>query len=303
MKHIFVVNPKAGSGVDCGQIERKLEKLNIDWEIYSTTGEKDATRFVKERCRSGEELRFYACGGDGTINEVAQGLAGEANASMSCYPVGSGNDFVKYFGGKEHFMDLEALCDGEEELVDLVRVDDKYCVNACHFGFDTEVARTMARVKFKKIIGGKNAYTTGVAKALISNMRTKGQIFADGEKIADGEYLLCSIANGQYVGGAFKCAPRANVSDGLLEVCLVKPISRLQFVGLVKYYKEGKHLDDPKFKDIIVYRQCKKVEVFAEPGFGASLDGEIYETTHFTAEVVPNAVKFAVPRVKKAAAV
>ena len=298
MKHIFIVNPRAGSGVSAEEIENELKKLDIDWEIYITAGEKDATRYVKERCETGERIRFYACGGDGTINEVASGVVGHENASMSCYPVGSGNDFVKYFGGRERFLSIKELCAGEEMPIDLIRVDDRYCVNICHFGFDTEVARTMSRVKSKKLIGGKNAYTTGVAKALISNMKTKGRVCADGEVIADGAYLLWSVANGQYVGGMFKCAPRADVSDGLLEVCLAKPVSRLKFLRLVGSYKDGRHLDDPRFSDMLVYRRCRKVEVFAQPGFGVSLDGEIYETTHFTAEVMPGAIRFAVPGVK-----
>ena len=298
MKHIFVVNPTAGLGVDKTKIEKELEKLDIDWEVYETKCAKDATRYVKSRCETGEALRFYACGGDGTINEVAAGIIGFPNASFSCYPVGSGNDFVKVFGGREKFMDISALCRGEEMAVDIIRVGENYAVNACHFGFDTEVAKTMIKVKNKKIIGGRNAYITGVVKALICNMKTKGKIIADGEVIADGEYLLCSAANGQYVGGAFKCAPYADASDGLMEVCLVKPVSRLSFIKLVKYYKEGTHLEDKRFKDLIIYRKCKKLEVFAEPGFGISLDGEIFETTHFVAEIVPNAVKFAVPAEK-----
>lgn len=298
MKHIFVINPTAGPGVDKTKIEKELEKLDIDWEVYETKCAKDATRFVRSRSETGEKLRFYACGGDGTLNEVAQGVVGFPNASFSCYPVGSGNDFVKVFGGRERFMDIPTLCAGEETEIDLIRVGDNYAVNACHFGFDTEVAKTMSKVKNKKIIGGRNAYMTGIVKALICNMKTKGKIIADGEVIANGEYLLCSAANGQYVGGAFKCAPYADVSDGLMEVCLVKPVSRLSFIKLVKYYKEGSHLEKDCFKDLIIYRKCKRLEVFAEPGFGMSLDGEIYETTHFVAEVESKAVRLAVPAEK-----
>ncbi|MBQ8831600.1 MAG: hypothetical protein IJ017_08375 [Oscillospiraceae bacterium] len=295
MKHIFIVNPGAGQGMKAPELEEKLKKLDIDFEIYETKAAKDATNYVRSRCESGEELRFYACGGDGTIKEVMEGAVGFPNASITCYPVGSGNDFVKCFGGKEKFMDLESLVKGEAKPTDIIKVDDDFCINACHFGLDSAVAKTMAQVKRKKIIGGKNAYITGVVKAFICNMKTKGKIIADGEVIADGEYLLCAVSNGQYVGGMFRCAPKAAVDDGLLEVCLVKPVSRLTFLKLVKYYIEGSHLDNPKFKNILIYRKCKKVEVFAEEGFTASLDGELVETTHFVAEVEPGAVNFAVP--------
>ena len=295
MKHVFIVNPGAGQGMKAADLDEKLKNLDIDYEIYETKASKDATEYVRTRASSGEELRFYACGGDGTLKEVMEGTIGFANASLTCYPVGSGNDFVKCFGGKGKFLDLENLVQGEARPTDIIRVNDDVCINACHFGLDSAVAKTMAKVKRKKIIGGKNAYITGVVKAFICDMKTKGKIVADGEVIADGEFLLCAVSNGQYVGGMFRCAPKAAVDDGFLEVCLVKPVSRLTFVKLVKYYTEGSHLDNPKFKDILIYRKSKKVEVFAEGGFTVSLDGELIETDHFVAEVEPGAVNFAAP--------
>ena len=295
MKHVFIVNPGAGQGMKAADLDEKLKNLDIDYEIYETKAAKDATEYVRTRASSGEELRFYACGGDGTLKEVMEGTIGFANVSLTCYPVGSGNDFVKCFGGKEKFLDLVNLVQGEARPTDIIRVNNEVCINACHFGLDSAVAKTMAKVKRKKIIGGKNAYITGVVKAFICDMKTKGKIVADGEVIADGEFLLCAVSNGQYVGGMFRCAPKAAVDDGFLEVCLVKPVSRLTFVKLVKYYIEGSHLDNPKFKDILIYRKSKKVEVFAEGGFTVSLDGELIETDHFVAEVGPGVVNFAAP--------
>ena len=184
MKHIFIVNPGAGQGTKGSELDAKIKELGIDYEIYETKGAKDATRYVRERCESGEELRFYACGGDGTLKEVMEGTVGFSNASLTCYPIGSGNDFVKCFGGKERFLDLEKLVYGKAQPTDIIKVDDEYCINACHFGLDSAVAKTMAKVKRKKIIGGKNAYITGVVKAFICDMKTKGKVIADGEVIA-----------------------------------------------------------------------------------------------------------------------
>ena len=295
MKHIFVVNPGAGQGLKAADLTEKLNSLDIEFEIYETKAAKDATVYVRERCKSGEVLRFYACGGDGTIKEVMEGTVGFPNASFSCYPVGSGNDFVKCFGGKDKFMDLENLVKGEAKPTDIIKVNDDFCINAFHFGLDSAVAKTMAKIKRKKIIGGKNAYISGVVKAFICDMKTKGKIVADGEVLYDGDFLLCAISNGQYVGGMFKCAPKAAVDDGLLEVCLVKPVPRLKFLRLVKYYIEGSHIGNPKFDDILIYRKSKKVEVFAGDGFTVALDGELIENNHFVAEVVPGAVNFVVP--------
>ena len=304
MKHIFVINPAAGQTDSTEEIRAALAaRSGLDYEIYVTQGQKDATAFVRRRCEQSadEELRFYACGGDGTINEVVSGLVGVKNAAMTVYPVGSGNDFIKYYGSKEDFLDLDGLIEGETEAIDLIRVGDRYSLNVCNFGFDTTVAQTMINVKHKKIIGGKRAYVTGVVTAVIKAMKNRCEVYADGEKLNEEKMLLCTVANGKYVGGAFCCAPRSSATDGLLEVCLVKPISRFRFVKLLPVYTNGEHIDNERFSDCIVYRRAKKVEVVAPEGFCISLDGEIVANHHFTAEVVPAAVRFVVPkRLRKA---
>ena len=298
MKHIFIINPAAGATDSTALIRDAVaaQGESFDSEIYVTRGVGDATAFVKSRCAEGGELRFYACGGDGTINEVVSGLVGAPNASMAVYPVGSGNDFVKYYGKKEDFLNLADLIDGQEQAIDVIRVDDRYSLNVCNFGFDTTVAQTMINVKHKKIIGGKRAYVTGVVTAIFKSMKNQCEVFADGEKLNNEKMLLCTVANGKYVGGSFCCAPRSSDCDGLLEVCLVKPISLLRFVKLLPVYTKGEHIENPKFTDCVIYRRAKKVEVVAPEGFRISLDGEIVENNHFVAEAVPEAIRFVVPK-------
>ena len=118
MKHVFIVNPGAGQGMKVSELQEKLQELDIDYEIYETKAAKDATSYVRGRCESGEELRFYACGGDGTLKEVMEGTIGFANASITCYPVGSGNDFVKCFGGMGKFMDLKNIVHSDAKPTD-----------------------------------------------------------------------------------------------------------------------------------------------------------------------------------------
>lgn len=301
MKHIFILNPAAGRDHQntAALLESKLREYGdrITYELYTTTGRGDATRFVRERAEAEptEALRFYACGGDGTINEVMHGVVGHENASMTCFPCGSGNDYIKYFGDASHFRDLDALINGVERPVDLMRIDDRYAINATHFGFDTAVLETMEKVRRKPIIGGRNAYTTGIIKALFTAMKNDCTVFVDGEQLNDGKYLLCTVSNGKYVGGAYCCAPHSKNDDGLLEVCLVRPISRFTFIKLIGVYSEGTHLDDPRFRNIISYRRGKSVRVVAPEGFAFSLDGELVYKNEFTIEVCPGAIRFAVP--------
>ena len=305
MKHIFVHNPAAGKDSTAAVAALKEQMRAYDgkltYEFYSTTAPGNASEYVRERCLAepDEQLRFYACGGDGTANEVMHGLLGHDNASMTIYPCGSGNDYVKYYGGADRFLDLDALLSGVETPVDVMKVGDRYALNVTHFGFDTAVAKTMEKVRRKKIIGGKNAYTTGVVAALLTAMNNRCTVWVDGEQLNDGKMLLCTVANGSHVGGTYRCAPHTVNDDGLLEVCLVRPVSRFTFLKLVNKYKEGTHLDDPRFHNLIVYRRGKSVKVSAPKGFGYSLDGELVMENEFTIDIVPHAIRFAVPAVKE----
>ena len=300
MKYVFVVNPHAGETNAEQAIREAVSALPEaeDCEIYVTKGPGDATDFVKTYLdrHPDADVRFIACGGDGTVNEVFSGAATRPGVSVTCYPCGSGNDFVKAFGGAEKFRDIPALLRAGTQPLDLLKVGDRWAHNVVNFGFATTVAITINEERKKTGHGNKNAYTKGVVKALLTAMKNDFTVKADGEVLNPaGKALLCTVANAQYVGGSFRCAPRAKTDDGLIEVCLIRPISRLRFVKILKPYTNGEHLDREDMRDIVVYRQAKKVEVDAPLGFAYSLDGEIVYQSHFTVEIVPAALSLAVP--------
>ena len=300
MQYVFIVNPAAGQPGTREAVEKALAAFHepVQSEIYETAAPHDATRYVKEYAAShpDTDVRFIACGGDGTLNEVVCGAVGFPNVSVTCYPCGSGNDFVKYYGGKEKFLDIAKLVHATDRKIDLMRVNDTYSINIVNFGFDTCVCQTMINVRRKPLIGGKNAYTTGVVTALIKAMRTKCKITVDGAVVNDGDMLLCTIANGHYVGGAFKCAPKSSNEDGMLDICKVAPIPRLRFPKLLGPYAAGKHLDeDSDFKDVISYLRGKHVVVESDDKFAVSVDGEIIQSPLFDIEIMPGALRFAVP--------
>ncbi|EOS72176.1 YegS//BmrU family lipid kinase [Lachnospiraceae bacterium 10-1] len=302
MKHIFLINPAAGKDEAKTKLEADIRSAcaasGAAYEIYHTTAPHDATKHVQDCCKAepGEELRFYACGGDGTLNEVATGAYPFPNASVTVIPCGSGNDFVKAFGGAEKFNDIPKLMAAEAKPIDLIKANEHIAVNVLNFGFDTTVAKTIPKVRRKPIIGGSNAYTTGIVTALLTAMVTKCSIQADGEELTNGKILLCTIGNGQYVGGSFKCAPRAKVDDGLLEVCVFKTISHIRFVQVLGPYTAGQHLDDPKFADIITYRRAKHIVVTGtKKPLMFSLDGELITAEKLDISVMEGALRFANP--------
>ncbi len=297
MKHIFIVNPAAGKQDATEFVKNQVSQAGIEnFEIHRTTAPNEATEYIKEVLKDSDTLyRFYSCGGDGTLNEVVNGVVGHDNASVTVFPCGSGNDFIKYYGSAEDFLDIKALTEAKIHKIDALKTCGKYAINAVHFGFDTFVLNTMVKVRRKFIIGGKNAYTTGIVAALIKGMKTRCSLLVDGKPLGKEEMLLCTLCNGKYVGGAYKCAPKSQNDDGLIEVCHVNPLSRLKFITLISEYKNGTHLDNPKFNSIVNYRRAKRIEISAGKDFFLSIDGELIKTENCTVEIIEKAINFAVP--------
>lgn len=301
MKHIFIVNTVAGEHSCLEEVKKAIanESEAIDYELFTPNSAKDNVSQIKEylEAHPDEEVRFYACGGDGTLNKVASGIYGYPNASLAVLAYGSGNDYIKYYADLKAFRNVENAMHGTEKRIDIMQVNGRFAINATHFGLDSVVAKVMHKIRRYPIIGGKMCYPIAVLRAFLTGMRTKCTVYADGEKLNDGKICLCTIANGKYVGGSYKCAPRSLNDDGLLEVCLIKPVSRIKFALLKKSYTDGTHLDNPKFKDIIVYRRAKQVVIEGGKGFCVSLDGEILKGERIVVENKRQAIRFVVPAV------
>lgn len=297
MKHIFIINPNAGitSTFDATYNKIKAYEDKYDIVIHKTTHEKEATQFIKDFAskNQGEHLRFYACGGDGTINEVANGIMGLENVSMAAYPCGSGNDFVKAIGDKERYLDLEKLFNAETKKIDIIHIKDHcYCVNVCNFGFDALVAKIANSIKGSGI---KNPYEVGKVLSIFCGMRNKIKLEADGKILnPKGLMLLTTLANGDYVGSKYQCAPRYKVDDGLMEVCLIAPVSLFTFLKLAKQYEKGRHLDDKRFEKYISYTQAKNVKISSNKPFNICIDGEIINGKEFEIEILEKAIDFVV---------
>ena len=311
MKHLFVVNPCAGGRDSSSDIEAAVSALPIDAEVYTTRAPRDATQMVARWCNehSDEAVRFYACGGDGTLNEVVSGVMEHRAAhtdtyasrrvEVACYPCGSGNDFVRYFDGMA-FDDLALqAATTATRTVDAMQVGTaegtRYCINTLNFGFEAEVCRTMADVRRRPLIGGRMAYTTGIVCSLATGRRTHCRIELDGELWHDGDLLLAGVANGMYDGGGYRCAPRAVPDDGLLEVMAIAPMSLARFAKMIGSYERGTHLDDYRLHDVVHYRRGSRVSLASEHPFYIATDGELLRGTHFDVECIHKAIHFVTP--------
>ena len=144
MRHVFIVNPVSGKADASGSLVPKIiqaaARQGVDYEILLTERPGHGVELAQQQAAAGEPVRLYACGGDGTLNEVLQGVYGCKNAQVACVPCGSGNDFVRNFGGSAPFLDLENLIQGEAVSMDLIETDQGLAAAICSAGLDAQVA-------------------------------------------------------------------------------------------------------------------------------------------------------------------
>ncbi|MBO2528151.1 MAG: BmrU protein, partial [Clostridiales bacterium] len=172
MKHIFIINPAAGKRDNRQRVYAMAEALEqkhgLDVSCMLTKSHGHATQLTRSIAETGEAVRFYACGGDGTVNEVANGIAGFDNAAMTVIPIGTGNDFLKNFGPEmlPKFMDAENLWNGEVQQLDLIDCNGKACLTIACSGIDARIAESVH--DFSSSISGKGAYLASVAVNFIA---------------------------------------------------------------------------------------------------------------------------------------
>ena len=297
MKHLFLINPAAGKHdgtFDCAKTVRDLcEKKRLDYEIRVSKQPGDLTRYAREAAETGEALRIYACGGDGTLNEVLQGAAGHDNAAITNYPIGSGNDSVKIFSDPKRFLDLEALIDGEEHRLDLIRCSDgTYSINICSMGLDARIAADMSKYKKLPLVKGIGAYLASTAVNVLKGIHSPFTVEINGETIEGDQTMIC-ICSGRFYGGGFNPVPDAVPDDGLLDVLLVAPVRLLDVPKLIGPYKAGKYQELPQW---IRHFRTTEVRIRTPEEAVVNVDGEAVRTTDMTFTVLPQAIRFFCPR-------
>lgn len=305
MKHCFIINPFAGRHDSSLELEESLKKIfenrNDTYDIYVTKGPNDATFEIKKRCSENEtldhpeDITFYICGGDGTCFEAVNGIVGFKYARMTIVPVGSCNDFLKSFPEYD-FSNLESLINGNEKLIDVLKVNDKYSLNVANIGYDAKVNYDCVRFRHKyKTV--KQSYNHAIVRNILKPLGDKVEVTIDNNRnIFNKKSLLLVIANGGYYGGGFHCAPFSRCDDGLLDIIIVKKVSIITFARLIKDYKAGTHLENKKFKNIITFDRTKKILIESPKELCLCLDGETFHTKKIEAEVMHKAIRFVFPK-------
>ena len=294
MKHLFIINPAAGSRDRTADYTAEIRRLcaGLDYEIAVSKAPGECRRLAREAARTGEEVRIYACGGDGTLNEVASGAAGFPNAAVTAYSGGSGNDFVKLFSDPAAFSDLSRLLDAEEVSFDMILCNDDLALNICSVGLDARIGTDVAKYKRLPFFHGFNAYALSTLINLFRGISEHYVVEIDGERI-DGEQTFACVCNGRFYGGGFNPVPEADPADGKLDVLLVKKVSLLQVPAIIGKYKNGRWRELP---EIIRHFRTDRVRILCDGPTPVNLDGELRVAQAVTMEVAREKVNFFYPK-------
>lgn len=294
IKHLFIINPGAGKKKTTRVLEQAIRKLDVQWEIAYTTGEGDATRYARTAAESGEPVRIYACGGDGTLNEVVNGAAGYDNAAVTNIPMGTGNDFLKIFGPENvgRFHDVQALVHGPQAAMDLMDCNGKLGIDITCAGIDARIAADAARYKRLPFIKGMGAY----ALALVENVLFKGitqQTVVDVEDLHfEGETTIIAVCSGRYYGGGFMPVGDNMPDDGVLETLVVPKVNRRTFFHLVGDYAKGRYRDYP---ELIWHRRGTYMSFRGDHEIVAVVDGEVMRGKEFVIKLSEKKLNFFYP--------
>lgn len=309
--HLFLINPAAGRQDRTEWIARAAEQAassipaDGNVTVYTSKSPGDVERYVCERLREAQApVRVYACGGDGTLNEAAQGiyLSGCRNVSLGFVPTGTGNDFLRSFRIPEsRFRNVRDMMTGKSVPCDLILVTDdngaeRVCVNIASAGFDAEVCRGKDTFRRLPLISGGAAYGLSAVRQLTHHLGHSFTVLADGEPVGAGlkdEYLLVLGANGQYYGGGFCASPESVTDDGFMNLILVETISRATFARLMPSFRKGDYFS--KLGGHMVHRRVRSMQILSDEPLDMNLDGEIFSMRNPHLTLLPSHLQFLLP--------
>ena len=296
MTHIFIINPAAGSRDRTKEYTEEIQRVcgggGLDYRIEVSKAPGDCTRIAREAVQTGEPVRLYACGGDGTLNEVAAGAAGYENAAVTVYSGGSGNDFIKIFNDPKAFFDLERLMDCAQTTFDMIRCNDDLALNICSVGLDARIGTDVSRYKRLPLLSGFRAYAVSTVINICKKISEHYVVHINGQTIDAKQTFVC-VCNGRFYGGGFNPVPEADPGDGMLDVLLVKKVNIFQVPGIIGKYKNGRYKEMSK---VMTHYRSKSVTVECDGLTPVNLDGELRMAQTVTMSLAKEKLNFFYPK-------
>lgn len=289
--YVVIVNPTAGGGRSeaiCKGACELLELRSIPYRTEITESEEHATNIAREAARAGCEA-IVAVGGDGTLSEIAAGLS-EYAVPLYFVPCGTGNDFVRMLHlPADPIAAFIAQLDGREVHLDMATVNGKGFLNVAGSGFDVDVLREVTR--FKHVGKGLLPYLLGLISALKKFHSFEAELTLDNSEVLNNRFTIISIANGRFFGGGMKVAPLAEVTDGLLDVMIIRSLPKFAVPFLLPLFITGLHAKIPSICRIC---RCKRLRL-RSPGMTFNMDGELHQMDDADICILPGHLTIRLP--------
>ena len=286
----LILNGKKAGIPEIREAVKQLRSEGNEIHVRVTWEDGDCLRFVREASELGVQ-GVIAGGGDGTVNEVANALMSvteDQRPSMGILPLGTANDFATACGiPKSPLEAMKLALEAEPRPVDIIQANDRYFINVASAGFGAAIT-TETPVELKNFLGG-GAYTLmGVLKAL-NFTPYPGTLVAPKLEL-EGEIVVGAVCNGRQAGGGQVLAPEAFIDDGLMDVALVLsfPLRKID-QGVAEFS------NPTESGEFVKYFQTPWMEGGGEAPIPVNLDGEPYSNPRIRFEVVPKAIRLAVP--------
>ena len=296
MEHIFIINPAAGSRDRTKEYTATIESIcarrGLDYRIHVSKAPGDCRTLARAAAETGNEVRLYACGGDGTLNEVASGAAGYPNAAVTVFSGGSGNDFVKIFNEPKAFFQLERLLDCEEARFDMIRCNEDLALNICSVGLDARIGTDVSKYKRIPLLSGFRAYAVSTLINVFKGIAEHYVVEVNGEVIDARQTFVC-VCNGRFYGGGFNPIPDADPTDGKLDILLVKAVNIFQVAGLIGKFKNGRYKELPH---VMRHLLTDKITIRCDRETPVNLDGELRLAEIATMTLAEEKLRFFYPK-------
>lgn len=292
MKYLFIINPTAGKGRGLKYISIVEEYFKDKPEEYiiKLTEYKDHAKEIANYYSSKNDYHIFAVGGDGTVNEVLNGMVG-SNSTLSIIPCGTGNDFVKTLYSNSNLNNsIENHIYGNSSYIDIGKVNDRYYLNIASVGFDAEVVFNARKFKNLKVIPSGFAYLAGVIYTAFKFNSLELNIQIDDLNMKQNTFLL-AVSNGKCYGGGIIITPEANITDGKFDICNVRKVGVLKILLSIGKALKG----NLKVIKEVSYRKGKTILVSSKKDFSLNVDGELLRTNYAKFQVISEGIKVMLP--------
>lgn len=295
MRHVFILNPRAGRRRALSQFTHQVEQHFSpgEYEIQHTAYAGHAIELARAAAQAGTPVRIYACGGDGTLNEVVNGAAGYDNAAVTNFPIGTGNDFLRIFGDHTSlFRRLDLLKDGPQTAFDVMECNGKLGLGVICAGVDARVGADVHKYTSLRLLNGTGSYLLSLLVNVLFKDIARPMTVEMNDLVWNRDTTILCVCNGRYYGGGFMPVGEAMPDDGSLEVLLIPRITRRTFFRLVKEYAAGNYALHP---DLIHFHRTTSLTLSTPQPTVVVVDGEVMEDSQFAIRLSEKRVHFFYP--------